>query len=184
MQDIERQAKKKGIGLKHYGKCQFCGSETMGGVFECFDIFNELAMNFMNGNGLSPFIFADAHCLQHSEVHGVWNNNLHLTRQYLILGKNIGWEYSKTSRLSNILDLYKSSHPDILIPALPLQERGFLTVTDLIGLKQKELESMLFKWANDVYKSYDRYHTRAVVVGDLYIHQYEHINNRNGGRTR
>ncbi|MBB3128263.1 hypothetical protein FHS19_002917 [Paenibacillus rhizosphaerae] len=90
----------------------------MGGVFECFDVFNDLAMNFMDGTSLSPFILADAHCLQHSGVHGVWNNNLHLTRQYLILEKAIVWEYSKTSRLSHILDQYKWSDPDILIPAL------------------------------------------------------------------
>ncbi|MET3849402.1 DUF5946 family protein [Paenibacillus sp. OAE614] len=173
MQNIERQAQKKGIELKDYGRCQFCGSNTRGGVFECFDVFNDLAMNFMEGNNLFTFIYADAHCLQHSEVHGGWNNNLHLTRQYLILEQAIAWEYAKTSQLSNILDQYKRSHPDILIPALPLQQRGHLTVTDLIGLKQKELEFMVFKWAYDVYHSYDRYHTNAKVVGDLYINKYE-----------
>lgn len=173
MQNIVQQAQKKGIELKDYGRCQFCGSNTKGGVFECFDVFNDLEIHFMDGIGLSQFVFADAHCLQHSEVHGIWNNNLHLTRQYLMLEKEIAWEYSKTSRLSHILDLYKSSHPDILIPALPVQERGHLTVMDLIGLEQDELESMLLKWAYDVYRSYDRFHPSAKVVGDLFINKYE-----------
>lgn len=44
---------------------------------------------------------------------------------------------------------------------------------DLIGLKEKKLESMLLKWANDVYRSYDRYHSSAKIVGDLYIDEYE-----------
>ena len=107
MQNIVQQAQKKGIELKDYGRCQFCGSNTKGGVFECFDVFNDLEIHFMDGIGLSQFVFADAHCLQHSEVHGIWNNNLHLTRQYLMLEKEIAWEYSKTSRLSHILDLYR-----------------------------------------------------------------------------
>lgn len=132
-----------------------------------------MASNFAGENGLYQFIFADAHCLQHSEVHGIWNNNLHLTRQYLILDQNIEWEYSKTPQLSNIMDLYKLSHPDNVIPALPVQERGHLTVTDIIGLRQKELESTILKWANDVYQSYDRFHPIAEVVGDLYINKYE-----------
>jgi len=173
MQNIMRQAQKKGIKLKDYGRCQFCGSNIKGGVFECFDVFNDLQIHFMDGSGVNQFIFVDAHCLQHSEVHGKWNNNLHLTRMYLMLEKEIEWEYSKTSRLSNVLDLYKSSHPDILIPALPVQERGHVTVMDLIELKQKEFESMLFKWANDVYRSYVRFHPSAKVVGDLYINKYE-----------
>lgn len=173
MQNIERQAQKNGVELLHNGKCQFCGSNTKGGVFECFDIFNEMASHFADGNREQQFLFADAHCLQHSEVHGKWNNNLHLTRQYLMLEKRIEWKYSKTPLLSNTLDQYKVAHPDVWIPPLPVQERGFLTVTDLAGLHSKELESMVFQWANDVYRSYERFHSRATVVGDLYIHKYE-----------
>ncbi len=56
MQNIERQAQKKGIELKDYGRCQFCGSNTRGGVFECFDVFNDLAMNFMEGNNMPMHI--------------------------------------------------------------------------------------------------------------------------------
>jgi hypothetical protein len=173
MQNIVRQAQKKGLELKDYGRCQFCGSHAEGGVFECFDVFNDMQIHFMDGSGVNQFIFADAHCLQHSEVHGKWNNNLHLTRMYLMLEKEIEWKYAKTSRLSHVLDQYKSSHPEILIPALPVQERGGLTVMDLIGLKEKKLNSMLLKWANDVYRSYDRYHSSAKIVGDLYIDEYE-----------
>lgn len=173
MQNIERQAQKNGVNLKDYGRCQFCGSRTKGGVFECFDIFNDMASNFVDGTGLFPFIFADAHCLQHSEVHGQWNNNFHLTRQYLILEKNIEWAFSKTPQLSHIMDQYKLSHPDVLIPTLPVQERGGVTVTDLAGLKLKDLELMILKWANDVYQSYGRFHPNAKVVGDLYINRYE-----------
>lgn len=173
MQNIERQAQKNGVKLKRYGKCQFCGSNTNGGVYECFDIFNNMTSNFVDGKGLSQFVFADAHCLQHSEVHGKWNNNLHLTRQYLILERNIEWEYSKTPLLSDMMDKYKLSHPDALIPALPVLERGNLTVTDLVGLKQDEFESMLLTWAIDVYHAYNQFHVIAKIVGDLYINKYE-----------
>lgn len=173
MQNIERQAQKNGVKLKDGGRCQFCGSNTKGGVFECFDVFNDMAIIFVDGTGQFQFIFADAHCLQHSEVHGKWNNNLHLTRQYLILEKNIEWKYSKTPQLSKMMDQYKLSHPDVWIPALPVQARGHLTVTDVIGLQRKELESMILRWANEVYRSYDRFHPNAKVVGDLYINKYE-----------
>lgn len=173
MQNIERQAQKRGVKLKAYGQCQFCGSNTAGGVIECFDIFNHIASHFVGGNGLSQFIYTDAHCLQHSEVHGRWNNNLHLTRQYLILERNIEWEYSKPPLLSDMMDKYKLSHPDALIPALPVLERGNLTVTDLVGLKQDEFESMLLTWAIDVYHAYNQFHAIAKIVGDLYINKYE-----------
>jgi hypothetical protein len=173
MQNIERQAQKNGVKLSHNGRCQYCGSNTKGGVFECFDIFNEMTSNFADGNRQLQFLFADSHCLQHSEVHGKWNNNLHLTRQYLMLEKHVEWNYSKTPLLSHTLDHYKGSHPDIWIPPLPAQERGRLTVTDLIGLERKELETAILEWAKDVFRSYERFHPQAKVVGDLYINKFE-----------
>ncbi|NDI35347.1 DUF5946 family protein [Chengkuizengella sediminis] len=170
MQDIERQAQKKGVKLERFGRCQFCGSNTKGGVFECFDVFNSIANDV---TGLSQFIYTDAHCLQHSEVHGTWNNNFHLTRLYLILEKNVNWDFSKTPKLSNTLDKYKMSHLEELIPALPELERGRSTVTDLRGLKQNEFDMVLIQWANDVYQSFAQFHLIAKVVGDLYVHNYK-----------
>ena len=173
MQSIERQAQKKGVKLIHRGRCQFCGSDTQNGVLECFEIFNRLASAFEDDNGPSTFIYADAHCLQHSEVHGTWNNHFHLARQYLILDKSVEWNYSKTPFLSKIMDEYKRSHPEAVIPALPVLERGRFTVTDLAGLEGEELASSLRKWALGVYWSYERYHPMAEAVGDLYLNKYE-----------
>jgi len=170
MQDIERQAQKKGVKLERLGRCQFCGSHTEHGVFECFEIFNFMASGAV---GLSQFIYADAHCLQHSEVHGTWNNNFHLTRMYLTLEKKINWAYSKTSHLSSTLDKYKSSHAEALIPALPRLERDQTTITDLKGLKRSEFDTALLRWAHDVYESYAHYHPIAKAVGDLYIQNFE-----------
>ncbi|MEF3310467.1 DUF5946 family protein [Paenibacillus sp. GYB004] len=155
------------------GRCQFCGSKTNGGVFECFDVFNAVAVSSVDITGISQFIYADAHALQHSEVHGTWNNNLHLTRQYLILVRNVKWNYSKTPPLSNVLDKYKLKRPEDMIPPLPVLARGRTTITDLVGLKQEEFSKMLLQWANDVYQSYVRYHSIAKVVGDLYINKFE-----------
>ncbi|GAB2551683.1 DUF5946 family protein [Gracilibacillus alcaliphilus] len=173
MQNIERQAKKKGVKLDRYGRCQFCGSDTKGGVFECFEVFNSNAGNFANLSSQSQFIYADTHCLQHSEVHGTWNNNFHLTRQYLILEKYVNWDYSKTSQLTNTLDKYKLTHPEAVIPALSPLERGQFTITDLIGHKQNKCNMMLLQWANDVYQAYKKYHPIAKVVGDLFINKFE-----------
>jgi len=172
MQDIERQARKKGIKLERHGRCQFCGSNVQGGVFECFEVFIEMGGRLAE-TGLPPFRYADAHCLQHSEVHGDWNNNLHLARQYLILERGIAWDYSKTPLLSRIMDDYKLSHPESRIPALPVMDRGQLTVIDLIGLEHQELERGLGSWANDVYRSYERFHPIAKAIGDLYLSKYE-----------
>ncbi|MBB6694022.1 hypothetical protein H7B90_21715 [Cohnella xylanilytica] len=172
MQDIERQARKKGIKLERRGRCQFCGSNVEGGVFECFEVFIETGGRLAE-IGLPPFMYADAHCLQHTEVHGDWNNNLHLARQYLTLEREVVWNYSKTPLLSRVMDDYKLARPDSRIPALPVLERGNLTVTDLIGLEQQELERVLESWARGVYRSYERFHPIAKAIGDLYISKYE-----------
>lgn len=172
MQDIERQARKKGVQLERQGRCQFCGSNVQGGVFECFEVFIEMGGRVAE-IGVPPFMYADAHCLQHSEVHGDWNNNLHLARQYLMLEREVVWNYSKTPLLSRVMDDYKRSRPESRIPALPVMDRGHLTVTDLIGLEQQELKLMLESWARGVYRSYERFHSIARAIGDLYISKYE-----------
>lgn len=159
--------------MERTGRCQFCDSNTKGGVYECFDVFNAVASGSVDITGLSQFIYADAHALQHSEVHGTWNNNLHLTRQYLTLIRNVNWNYSKTSPLSNILDKYKLTHPENAIPPLPPLARGSTSITDLVELKQKDFDKMLLQWANDVYQAYDRFHPIAKVVGDLYLNKFE-----------
>lgn len=107
MQDIEKQANKNGVALVKHGRCQFCGSNTREGVFECFRKYNDLS-GMVKFNNIQHFLWADSHALQHSEIHGKWNSNLHLTRQYLILKKNIKWDYEKTPLLSSTIDLYKT----------------------------------------------------------------------------
>lgn len=174
MQNIEQQAQKNGVALQCVGRCQFCGSDTDGGVFECFDVFNTLPSEVAVS---SQFVYADAHCLQHPEVHGTWNNHFHLTRLYLILEKEIIWDHSKTPYLSRTLDKYKLSREKVLIPTLPKLERGKTTVTNLVGLQGNEIELMIGQWARDVYQAYERFHPIAKVVGGLYLLNGE----KNGG---
>lgn len=58
MQDIERQAQIKGVKLERYGRCQFCGSNTKGGVYECFDVFNAVAISSVDIEGISHILYA------------------------------------------------------------------------------------------------------------------------------
>jgi hypothetical protein len=92
MQDLFDYAKKSGIELMSVGRCQFCNSNVSRGVFECQDHLNQ-SIQILDFN--SPiyyetrFLSVDAMALQHCELHGPWNNNIHLTRLCLIFEKNI-----------------------------------------------------------------------------------------------
>jgi Family of unknown function (DUF5946) len=88
MQDFIEQAKKIGVTLLDKGKCQFCGANYEGGVFECMEIYNNKVLLFdynIPEINQTRFLIVDAHALQHFELHGRWNNHLHLTRLCLLL---------------------------------------------------------------------------------------------------
>jgi hypothetical protein len=173
MQDIDKQAKKNGVALINYGRCQFCGSHTEGGVYGCFDIYNNMASLVKMGS-VEHFLWADAHALQHSEVHGKWNNNLHLTRLYLITQRKMDWNFEKTPLLSKTLNLYKINNEQKIIISPPALSRGEITVTDFIKIQTEEaLIKLVQKWANKVYDSYSLYHSTANEIGEIFIEKYE-----------
>ena len=110
MQDLFDYAKKSGITLQIDGCCQFCGSSVSGGVFECHANCYHIAEILDFNNPLyykTRFLSVDAMALQHCEIHGPWNNHIHLTRLFLIFEMGIDWNYSKTPLLSAIINQYK-----------------------------------------------------------------------------
>jgi hypothetical protein len=99
MQDWIDYAKKSGIELLNTGRCQFCNADVSGGVFECQNNLSHLAtiLDFNNPDHFqSRFLSVDAMALQHCELHGPWNNHIHLTRLWLIFEKGIQWDYTKS----------------------------------------------------------------------------------------
>ena len=156
-----------------YGTCQFCGSDTNGGVYECLNIFVNMSYWTELGS-MQHFLWEDAHALQHSEAHGKWNNNFHLTRLYLITKRNIVWNYEKTSLLSKTLLLYKTNNEQKIIISPSSLSRGQITVTDFINVETKEFFNVLVqKWAIEVYDSYISYHSTAKEIGEIFIKKYE-----------
>lgn len=160
MKDIIDQATKKGIQLSHYGPCQFCGAPMERGVFECFEKASTvgLPLDRTNHEQLNAlFLSVDAHALQHPEIHGRWNNHFHLTRSQLIIERNVHWNYSDSTRLSNILNTYKISRPEEVLtkPA----ERGEITVAHIWETdRPEEIVRHIRQWASIVYSTWSRHH--------------------------
>ena len=175
MQSYIDFANKNGIVLLEKGKCQFCGADVSAGIKECVDMFNnelDSSLDFYHPDNLIyKFLIVDAHTLQHPEVHGRWNNHLHLSRLHLILNHKINWTYKSSTRLSRCLNKYKQTHLDeYLIPPGPL-ERGSLTITDIISHSKNEqkLKEMIGRWAMEVYTSWDQYHRTVEKIAEKYI---------------
>ncbi len=175
MQSYIDFANKNGVVLLEKGKCQFCGANVSDGIKDCVDLFNnklDASLNFYNPeNYIYKFLSVDAHTLQHPEIHGRWNNHLHLTRLHLILKYKINWTYKSSTILSNCLNKYKQTHLDeYLIPPRPL-ERGSLTITDIINHSQNEqkFKEMIKRWSVEVYTSWNKYHITVEKIAENYI---------------
>ena len=159
MQDYIDLAKKNGFTLLNSGNCQFCGAKTKRGIHECIEIFNFDfdEVDFSNPkNHIYKFLVVDAHTLQHSEIHGRWNNHFHLSRLHLIFKYNVVWTYKLSPKLSDSLNKYKSNKQDeYLIPPKVL-ERGKITSSDVINCIPTEVASknIIKEWALDVYNAW------------------------------
>jgi hypothetical protein len=175
MRDWFDYAKKYGIELRDNGRCQFCNANVSGGVFECQNNLNHLTaiLDFNNPVHLqSRFLSVDAMALQHCELHGPWNNHIHLTRLWLIFEKSINWDYTKTPLLSNIINAYKKDRSEYLSPPQP-GKRGDLTTADLLKASTPEECIRLVKdWAYDVYNALHIHHGVVSVIGDNYLQKY------------
>ncbi len=175
MQNYIDFANKNGITLLDKGKCQFCGGNVIEGIKECIDTFNnelDSIIDFYNPNNtIYKFLSVDAHTLQHSEIHGRWNNHLHLTRLHLIINYKINWTYESTSKLSRCLNSYKQAHQEeYLISPKPF-ERGLLTISEVINHSENEdkCKEMIRKWALEVYKNWEKYHKTVEEIAEQFI---------------
>jgi hypothetical protein len=174
MQDYIEIAQKNGIILKNEGKCQFCGADTTGGVHECVEIFSLgfQTIDYSNEeNHFYRFLTVDAHTLQHSEIHGRWNNHFHLTRQHLIYTYHLDWNYKLSPKLSDFLNDYKKNREDEYLIPPPLLNRGDITTTDVLRNSTNETEciEMIIKWGENVYMSWKSNHTTVDLIAKGFI---------------
>ncbi|WP_152267954.1 DUF5946 family protein [Agriterribacter humi] len=175
MQNLEDYAKKNGIVLQGEGPCQFCGAPVARGVFECHSNLHHIAaiLDFNDPSCyLTRFLSVDAMALQHCELHGPWNNHIHLARLFLIFEKNIAWDYAKTPLLSNIINQYKKNKTAFLMPP-PLQQRGRITTSDLLNAYNSEdCKEIVKQWAKEVYDSFGMHHSLISSIAGVFIRKY------------
>jgi Family of unknown function (DUF5946) len=175
MKNFETYAASHGIELLNKGKCQFCGSAVTGGVVECHENVQILAtlLDFNNPSHYeSRFLSVDAMALQHCELHGPWNNHIHLTRLYLIFEYDIVWDYSKTPNLSNIINDFKKGKSESLSPPPP-QHRGAITTVDLLKVDcADEAITAVKSWAKEVFNAYKSHHPVVSNISKMYKRKY------------
>lgn len=164
MQDYIDIAAKNGVTLIGEGNCQFCGSETERGVHECVELFSQIAYESIDysksENHIFRFIAVDAHTLQHSEIHGRWNNHFHLTRQHLIFHYNVQWNYELSPKLSDHLNEYKVHNGEEKLSPPAIINRGTVTTKNVITNSSLETDwkEMITKWGIEVYQAWSRHH--------------------------
>lgn len=172
MQDITRYAAKYGISLSDCGDCQFCGCRATRGVFECHENTYRISelLDFNDSRyHLSRFLSVDAMALQHSEVHGPWNNHIHLARLFLIFEKGIDWDYAKTPILSNVINEYKRDKKEFLQPPPPKQ-RGEITSADIAGVENVyDCVKGIHSWAHAVYCAYSVHHSAVAQLSENFL---------------
>lgn len=175
MQDFISYAKKHRIELSREASCQFCGSEVNGGVFECHENAHHLSklLDFNNPEHYETrFLSVDAMALQHCELHGPWNNHIHLTRLFLIFENGVAWDYSKTPQLNNIINEYKKNKSEALKPP-PCGQRGKTTTSDL--LKTESADAAIAKvreWAEDVFFAFREHHVLISSIAQMYMDRH------------
>ncbi|MEO0333836.1 MAG: DUF5946 family protein [Bacteroidota bacterium] len=163
MQNYIDVAEKNGVTLYGEGSCQLCGANTTRGVHECVEIFSlgfQLIDYSKPENHIYRFLSVDAHTLQHSEIHGRWNNHFHLTRQHLIFEYKVAWNYGVSPKLSDHLNTYKADRSNEFLNPPKVLERGSVTTTDVRdgATNEAECQAMIEKWGQEVYQSWNQYH--------------------------
>lgn len=174
MQDYIELAHKNGITLLDSGKCQFCNAETQRGIRECLEIFS---LGFENidfndrENQMYRFLLTDAHVLQHPEIHGRWNNHIHLTRLRLIFHYQLKWYYSMTIQLSAVLKQYKTDHQDEFLIPPAIGNRGSITTIDIAKAYDEGLDvrELIRDWAFEVYKSWKNHHGTVDEIAKMFL---------------
>jgi hypothetical protein len=175
MQDYISYAQKHGIKLFKESPWQYCGADVKGGVFECHENAHHLSqvLDFNNPQHYQTrFLSVDAMALQHCELHGPWNNHIHLTRLYLIFENGIAWDYSKTPQLSNVINNYKRNGSKPLTPP-PCGQRGKITTSDLLQTASAtEAIVKVREWAADVFDTFKEHHALISSLAEMYMNKY------------
>jgi hypothetical protein len=175
MQDFASYAAKHGIELSGQGWCQFCGARVTGGVFECHQNAHHLSqvLDFNDpAHYQTRFLSVDALALQHCELHGPWNNHIHLTRLFLIFENGVAWDYSKTTQLSNVINNYKRNRSESLVPP-PCGQRGKTTTSDLlVALSAEQAVAKVREWASDVFHAFQDHHLLVSSIARMYRDKY------------
>jgi len=173
MQDWNEFAQKNGLAIKDTGPCQLCNSEVSKGIIECIDIASQITHKLDHDLGVDKmtiFLCVDAHALQHSEIHGRWNNHYHLARLHLILKKNIKWNYKLSPLLSEVLDKYKVKNENEVIRNPMIGNRGVITVrtvNDSVG--DDQYIRLVWAWADDVFNTFHESHDISDKISDLFL---------------
>jgi hypothetical protein len=157
MRRAEDHAARHGLELTAEGPCPMCGAPTGRGYEGCLadaGLLGELVDLGDEAHHVTRFLSVDAMALQHSEVHGPWNNYLHLARLHLILVDGVTWRYRFTPLLSAATDAYARGRTPELPPPPP-GVRGALTAHDLRGVADAPAAAAVVRrWALAVLEAY------------------------------
>lgn len=164
MRSAQEHAARHGLTLAAEGPCPMCGAPSETGYDGCLADAGRLGEVIDLGDErhhVTRFLGVDAMALQHSEVHGPWNNHLHLARLQLVLVEGLRWRYPLTPLLSAATDAHaRGREPDL--PPPPPGRRGALTVNDVARrLDADTAEDVVREWAASVL---DAYGPRAVAA--------------------
>jgi Family of unknown function (DUF5946) len=157
MRSAEEHAARHGLQLSTQGPCPMCGAPSGSGFDGCLTHAGRLGelVDFADEqHHVTRFLSVDAMALQHSEVHGPWNNYLHLARLRLILVDGLRWRYPYTPVLSAATDAYaRGRRPEL--PPPPPGRRGALTALDLPGPAGADAApAFVREWAGTVLQAY------------------------------
>jgi hypothetical protein len=173
MQEWYEFANKNELTIIENGNCQLCRSKVDRGIVECIDIASQITHQIDHNKGIelmTIFLCVDSHALQHSEIHGRWNNHFHLTRLNLILNRKIKWTYKLSPVLSNILDKYKVNKDDEIIRNPAIGMRGRLTVRDVANTNNEdEYVKTVWSWAEEVINTFKEASSIINDISDRFI---------------
>lgn len=169
------QAAKNDLEILEDGQCQLCGSDTLHGITECVTTASKITHRISQEKGIQHmtlFLCVDAHALQHTLIHGRWNNHFHLARLHLILVDEIQWNFELSPILQAVLDDYKISHPNEKILEQDAHHQPTITVIDVdASHDEEEYIDLVWRWAEEVYASFSGSHEIASKLAGLFKQQ-------------